>query len=346
MGHIKTDAPYVEILPGDFIKQSKKFNEILNSSKSVHEAWNPVQGGDMASLLMFLKSQGKTPSQARSIADKAAQVVNAKMAAHNGPMTEQQFGKIINNAQVRALRSGYQPAMRPVVNTFGYDRHSRNRGLEPMPFHDGVTKLPGYGGGDTIPALLEPGESVVTKTATAGNEGAISYMNAGGKIPGFVGGITSIGSKIKSIRAGRQEKLGQNPYYQPLGTAGNIGGSIGGGVLGKMTGIPGGEIVGSLIGPAILSRILGVTKAIGAGIKAGAGFVDIIKKIGMALRLTGWGLFATGIAIAGVALFKMWKTAKAQSDAAAQSFKVNEKLAGQLGIKYTTLSALISTLFA
>jgi TP901 family phage tail tape measure protein len=341
MGHIKTDAPYIEILPGDFIKQSKKFNEILNSSKNVHEAWTPVQGGDMASLLMFLKSQGKTPSQARSIADKAAQVVNAKMAAHNGPMTEQQFGKIINNAQVRALRSGYQPAMRAVVSSFGYDRHTRNRGLEPMPFQDGVTKLPGYGGGDTIPALLEPGESVVTKTATAGNEGAISYMNAGGKIPGFATGITSIGSKIKAISAARKEKLGQNKYYVPLGTAGSIGGSIGGGVLGKMSGVPGGELIGSLIGSSVLSRIIGVSKAIRDGIKTGAGFVNTIKMIGTALRLTGWGLFATGIAAAGLAMYKMWKNAKAQSDAAAQSFKVNEKLAGQLGIKYTTLSGKI-----
>jgi len=113
--------------------------------------------------------------------------------------------------------------MRPVINTFGYDRHSRNRGLEPMPFQDGVTKLPGYGGGDTIPALLEPGESVVTKTATAGNEGAIAYMNAGGKIPGFATGITSIGSKIKAMNAARKEKLSQNPHYQPMGTAGYIG---------------------------------------------------------------------------------------------------------------------------
>ena len=341
MGHIQTKSPYIEALPGTFLKQPKRFNEVLNSKKDVHEAWQPVEGSDLVSLLMFMKSQGKTPAQARAIADRAAMVLNAKMAAHKGPMTEQEFGKIVNNASTRALRSGYFPTMRPIRDVFGYDAHTRNRGMEPMPFQGGVTRLPGYGGGDTIPALLEPGESVVTKTATAGNEGAIAFMNAGGKIPGFAGGITAIGTKISAMRAARAEKLAENPFYKPMGMAGNIGGSIGGGILGKMSGVPGGEIVGSLIGPAILSRIMGVAKALSMGIKTGAGFVNTIKMIGTALRITPWGLAATGLAMLGVKLFNMWKTAKAQSDAAAQSFKVNEKLAGQLGIRYTTLSGKI-----
>ena len=331
----------LQLLPTTFVKNTGAFNTALTKGAATAASWRPVTGEDMVSLLLFLKDKGIRPAQAMAIANRAAQVLNNKVANHTGPITEAAFGKMMNNASTRALRSGFMPNMRPVRDVFGYDAHTRNRGMEPMPFQSGVTRLPGYGGGDTIPALLEPGESVVTKTATAGNEGAIAFMNAGGKIPGFATGITAIGTKISAMRAARAEKLAENPFYKPMGMAGNIGGSIGGGILGKMSGVPGGEIIGSLIGPAILSRIMGVAKALSMGIKTGAGFVNTIKMIGTALRITPWGLAATGLAMLGVKLFNMWKTAKAQSDAAAQSFKVNEKLAGQLGIRYTTLSGKI-----
>ena len=335
-------APYLQVLPTTFIKNTKRFNDALKTGASPDD-FREVTGSDMVSFLAFLKDQGLRPAQAKALADRAATLLNQKVKNSTNPITEEVFGAMFNQSTVRALRSGFMPSMRPVVNTFGYDRHSRNRGLEPMPFQNGVTRLPGYGGGDTIPALLEPGESVVTKTATAGNEGAIAFMNAGGKIPGFAGGITAIGTKISAMRAARAEKLAENPFYKPMGMGGNIAGSIGGGIAGRMTGLPGGEIVGSIIGPAILSRIMGVTKALSLGIKTGAGFVNTLKMMGTALRITPWGLAATGVAALGLKLFNMWKTAKAQSDAAAQSFKVNEKLAGQLGIKYTTLSGKIKS---
>jgi TP901 family phage tail tape measure protein len=333
----------LQLLPTTFVKNTGAFNTGLTKGAATAASWRPVTGEDMVSLLLFLKDRGIRPAQAMAIANRAAQVLNNKVANHTGPITEAVFGKMMNNASTRALRSGFMPSMRPVRDVFGYDAHTRNRGMEPMPFQSGVTRLPGYGGGDTIPALLEPGESVVTKTATAGNEGAIAFMNAGGKIPGFATGITAIGDKVRAMKAAREAKLAANPYYKPMGMAGNIGGSLAGGAIGRMTGVPGGEIVGSLIGPAVLSRIMGVSKALAMGIKTGAGFVNTLKMMSMALRITPWGLAATGVAMLGLKLFNMWKTAKAQSDAAAQSFKANEKIAGQLGIKYTSLGAKIKS---
>jgi len=56
----------------------------------------------------------------------------------------------------------------------------------------GVTSVPGTGNKDTIPALLTPGESVITKEATSKYSPILEAMNAG-TIPGFAFGDISIG---------------------------------------------------------------------------------------------------------------------------------------------------------
>jgi len=48
-------------------------------------------------------------------------------------------------------------------------------------------KIPGYGGGDTVPALLEKGEYVINKQSTSQFLPVIQAIN-GGKIRGFEGG--------------------------------------------------------------------------------------------------------------------------------------------------------------
>jgi hypothetical protein len=45
-------------------------------------------------------------------------------------------------------------------------------------------RLPGFGGGDIVPALLEPGEAVVDKVTTRRNAGVLKAMG----VPGFAGG--------------------------------------------------------------------------------------------------------------------------------------------------------------
>ncbi len=78
---------------------------------------------------------------------------------------------------------------------------ARAGGALTIPFSSGPRKMatggivPGSGTGDTIPALLTPGESVVTKSATQKYGSIISAMNRG-SLPGFAYGITSAGEKI------------------------------------------------------------------------------------------------------------------------------------------------------
>jgi TP901 family phage tail tape measure protein len=333
-------APYLQILPTAFVKNRKGFNDALKYGASPQD-FRPVNAEDMIGFLSFLKDKGISPRAAKQLAKRAADLLNDKVKNSTNPITEASFGAMYNQATVRALRSGFLPSMRQRINPFGRDIHSRNLGLEPMPFAGGVTKLPGYGGGDTIPALLEPGESVITKTATAGNEGAIAFMNAGGKIPGFAGGITAIKAAYAGYKANKAAKLAANPYYKELGMGLNLASGVGGSVLGGMVGGTPGSIIGGIVAPGVVTRIAGMTRALAAGVKTGAGFVNTLKMMSTALRITPWGLAATGVALLGMKLFNMWKTAKAQSDAAAQSFKANEKIAGQLGIKYTTLSGKI-----
>lgn len=48
-------------------------------------------------------------------------------------------------------------------------------------------KLPGYGGGDTVPAMLEPGEFIINKAATAKTLPLLELIN-NGKLPGYAEG--------------------------------------------------------------------------------------------------------------------------------------------------------------
>ena len=139
----KTSKPYLQALPTQFVKNRKGFNDTLRDGKATAADFRPVQGSDMVSLLVFLKDQGMPPRGAKLVAQNAAEVLNYKIANHKGPITEAVFGNMINTASTRAIRSGFMPMMRPVTNEFGYDTHTRHRGLEPMPFQMGVTKLPG-----------------------------------------------------------------------------------------------------------------------------------------------------------------------------------------------------------
>ena len=83
------------------------------------------------------------------------------------------------------------------------------RGAAPIRRQKGSTapeKVPGgYGGGDRIPALLEPGESVITKEATAKFWPVIEAMNRG-NLPGFNRGAIFLGMPrgYKDIQGAKQ----------------------------------------------------------------------------------------------------------------------------------------------
>ncbi len=59
----------------------------------------------------------------------------------------------------------------------------RGRGVAPIKRQKGGP-IPGYGGGDVVPAMLEPGEFVITKEATRSNRAFLETINSG-KIPGM-----------------------------------------------------------------------------------------------------------------------------------------------------------------
>ena len=330
-----TSKPYLQALPTQFIKNTKRWNDALKRGASPDE-FRQVSGSDMVSLLVFLKDQGVKPNAAKVIAQRAADVLNAKIASHKGPITEAVFGNMLNNASTRALRSGFMPSMRPVVNEFGSDAHMRNRGLEPMPFQMGVTKLPGYGGGDSVPALLEPGESVVTKQATAGNEGALAFMNAGGKIEGFEEGVVGVGEKQPNrIRQGLSRVAGS-------GMVTNVGGSIAGSMIGEKYAGGLGSLVGMFAGPAILNRLGALVKGFASVAKAGGGARVVLMGLAKVAVGNPYTALAAAVAVAGVALFKMWDNARKARLASQEALKVNSKEAKELGISYTNLADTLS----
>jgi TP901 family phage tail tape measure protein len=349
MGHIKTKAPYIEVLPGDYIKQSQRFNDTLNTGASARDAWTPVTGADMTSFLLHLKSKGVNPTTARKIADRAAEVLNKKVLGHTGPMTEEQFGEMVNQAHVRGLRSGYQPDMRPVVDSMGYDLHTRNRGLERTPFADGtVSAVPGYGGGDTVPALIERGESVVTKAGTRGNQGALTLINAGynvDEIMGFEKGI--VGSAMAGARSegfvgqGAFNKAREGGMSSPMAGMGlGMGMQMAGGMMGGQAGtlMQVASILPMISMTPITKLIKGITGVSGS-LKTAGGAAKVFEMILKNAFKVGPILLATA-AIAGIVkLFKMWRSEVAEN-AKEQSMLngITQKGADEAGIKYNNLS--------
>lgn len=349
MGHIKTKAPYIEVLPADYVKQSQRFNDTLNTGASARDAWTRVTGADMTSFLLHLKSKGVKPTTARKIADRAAEVLNEKVLGHTGPMTEEQFGAMVNQAHARGLRSGYHPDMRPVVDPLGYDLHTRNRGLERTPFADGtVSAVPGYGGGDTVPALIERGESVVTKDGTRGNQGALTLINAGysvDEIMGFEKGI--VGSAMAGAR--REGFIGQGAFNKARagGMSSPMAGmGIGMGMqgAGALLGGQAGTLlqVASILPMISMTPITKLTQAIlgmgGALTKAG-GAGKALEVILKSVFKAGPLLIVSGI-IAGIVVgVKKWTTELAENKREQTLLNgITKKGAAEAGIAYNNLS--------
>jgi TP901 family phage tail tape measure protein len=76
--------------------------------------------------------------------------------------------------------------------------------------------VPGTGNKDTVPAMLTPGESVVTKEATQKYGPMIQAMNAG-TIPGFINGVTNVSG---SYLTGAAKPISPIAIMQP-GAGGN-----------------------------------------------------------------------------------------------------------------------------
>jgi hypothetical protein len=252
----------LQVVPTQFIKNRKGFNEGLRDGTATPGNFRKVEGSDMVSLLLFLKDQKVKPEVAKTIASRAADVLNQQVLNHRGVINEATFGSMLNRASVRAIDSAYKPSMVRSINHMGSDAHSKNQGLFPRPYADGgvnipgyaggVTRLDGYGGGDSVPALLEPGESVITKTGTRKNEGALHLMNAGYSVDEMMGFEEGVVGLRQAAAQGFQSQtskgyLGKGLMKRPGGDGMGIGTQMG---L-MMGGAAVGQSIGGGIGTAI-----------------------------------------------------------------------------------------------
>lgn len=350
---IKTSSKADELiaLPSQMVKNPQQFNDALKSGASASD-FRPVSGDDMVGLLLFLKDQGVQPQRARIIASRAAEVLNKKILSHKGLINETTFGNLVNNASVRAISSGYRPSMTRVTNPMGDDMHSRNRGLFATPYAGGVTKLPGYGGGDTQPALLEKGESVVTATATRGNEGAISLMNAGypvDKIMGFDKGVTAFGTAYQAQKDKGYFGSGMMKGKEGggLGMGAQMGIMMGGGMAGQAIGGGAGTAVSlasSIIPWLPIQKMLPGIKTGITSFKAMGGAAGVAGKvIGLAMR-AGPILAITLAITAAVKAFQIFKRETEQNRKEQILLNgITEKGAKEAGIKYSNLSNSIKS---
>jgi hypothetical protein len=357
----------LQLLPNSFIRAERSFNTSLAAGTATGAMFRPAKGSDMISLLLFLKNQGVKPHVAMQLADKAAIVLNQKMLAHKGPMTEAAFGKILNNASVRALSSGFRPSMIRVTNPLGSDMHSRNMGLVPAPFKDGVTQLPGYGGGDSIPALLEPGESVVTKTGTRGNQGSLALMNKGYSLDqmlGFEEGVVEAGRPrggrmLRAVGPSLAIGMGGQMLGQKVGgTAGSAiqiasmiasmgmgfgggGGGNGGMISRQMDKIPG--QLKQPIGP--LNNLAQAASKTGGSLSGILRiFGPLLKGFATLLKLTSpIGIAFTGVTLAVGLLIKRHKEHTEELRINRTAFGMTADAAAKAGYKYTDYNKQIKT---
>lgn len=325
-----TGKPYLQALPTQFIKNRKGFNQRLGEGKAVAADFREVTGSDMVSLLAFLKDQKVPPLAAKRIANNAAAVLNAKILNHKGTIDETTFGNMLNDASRRGMRSAFFPIMRQSNASASSSDPFWGRGnLEPVPFKSGVTQLPGYGGGDIVPALLEPGESVVTKTATSGNENAITLMNQGypvDKMLGFKNGVTNLQMPV------RKYAMGGIVGQMIGGTAGWMGGQAAGSMVGGDIGGMIGGMAGSMLIPTMLSK---TSRATDDTLPKLGRFQSAVKAITL---LPGPVKLVGAVLAVGAAVKTVNDKINEHRKIVNLAFGPSEDAAQRLGIKYNSLT--------
>ena len=156
-------------LVGNLIKGFQGFRKLAAMLKGNASAFNYVSSAEI---------QAKAATDALN---NSSQALNSTFA--------------LQKAEVDALNIAY----RNLAGSLNAVAGAANRVKMPRGGAPGTTPLryakggfvPGSGNKDTVPALLTPGESVVTKSATAKYGPIISAMNSGG-LPGFAEGVTSV----------------------------------------------------------------------------------------------------------------------------------------------------------
>jgi hypothetical protein len=219
-------------------------------------------------------------------------------------------------------------------------------------YQNGVTQVPGYGGGDIIPALIEPGESVITKTATAGNQGALTLMNAGYNVDSMLGlqnGIVGIQKYKKGIIGEAREKGffgfggkgGGGMMSSPLA---GIGVGMGLQMAGQRIGGGAGAAlqvasVISMIAPGGLGKMLTLIPKIIAGFTSFSKIVTVVRGGLVLLTRAIPGVAVLSTIFGLVKAFQNWRKGIAEAKRDAQALNgITEKGAKEAGIQYVTLT--------
>ena len=146
----------------------------------------------------------------------------------------QYAGALRASASAMPAGMGFMPIPgRPVVQ----GKFGPSSPIKPQGYQSGIVKVPGTGNKDTVPAMLTPGESVVTKQATQTYAPIIAAMNAGTlKMMATAGGATGTelpGAKKISLTGmastyynpgafmlpGNQSRFGMDPALLTPGTS-------------------------------------------------------------------------------------------------------------------------------
>lgn len=127
-------------------------------------------------------------------------------------------------------------------------------GWKPQYLREGG-KLPGYGGGDKVPAMLEPGEFVINKEATKENQALLEGINSGNVQKKRSGGFILKGYKGGGQMLGQAAGIFMNLGFLPMmwESAKNTEGLMGG-VLKGIVAIQG------IVGAIQLAQMLGIGK--------------------------------------------------------------------------------------
>jgi TP901 family phage tail tape measure protein len=192
---------------GKLVQGFRKFSAVLKGN---------------ASLFGFLKGEELDAAAATASLDGAMSGLTGEMAIQQGAIERliTLYAELASAAGAAAGRiNGLSMAPAMMGGMVAGKGGKGGRAPRVGKFAGGVRAVPGSGNGDTVPALLTPGESVVTKSATQKYGPIIDAMNSG-TIQGFATPPkASSGSTSRKVSVGGHEfDLHPNASFQAVET--------------------------------------------------------------------------------------------------------------------------------
>jgi|688.fasta_scaffold01697_5 TP901 family phage tail tape measure protein len=239
---VPSGAKYVTLkaLSSTWVKTSKRFNEAIKSNlpetntngTGWRDNWEPVGPESMQSLLIKLKSMGVMPIEAKRISEYAGTRLNGFVSKHKGPMTESDWGRYVNAAEIGGIndsskRSHGGSFIRGIRSTQQNRYNKEDSDLLSAMNMGG--KVRGYNRGGVVGGRVKRGKNNYGIPSVMGNlgttaayiggstAGAALGQKAGGNL-GSLAGMILVPTILQSI----MQKLGQ-VSAQGTSTAGILG---------------------------------------------------------------------------------------------------------------------------